>query len=154
MISCAPRGFGPLIKVLDEGSVLLVDELDNSLHPALVSTLVQLFQSKYSNPKCAQIVFSSHDASLLGDSHYRLLSRDQIWFTEKLQDGSTRLFPLTDVNPRKQEAISRRYLEGRYGAVPLISRRSIEDAIAPIPGATLPTVGVYAETDLQQSHQV
>jgi uncharacterized protein len=114
---------GPVVDALSEGSVLLADELDASLHPALVEQLVRLFQDPETNPHRAQLVFNSHDVTILGDSvRDRVVGRDQVWFTEKLDDGSTRLYPLSDLDPRKDEAIARRYLAGRYGAVPIISR--------------------------------
>ena len=114
---------GPIIHALAEGSVFLVDELDASLHPALVAQLVQLFQSPDTNPRRAQLIFNSHDATLLGDTvSDRGIGRDQIWFTEKRPDGSTHLYPLSDLDPRKEEAIGRRYLAGCYGATPILSR--------------------------------
>ena len=113
---------GPVVHALAQGSVLLADELDGSLHPDLVAQLVQLFQQKQTNPHRAQLVFNTHDTTLLGDvSGQRLLGRDQVWFTEKLHDGRTRLYPLTDLDPRKHEAVGRRYLAGRYGARPILS---------------------------------
>jgi hypothetical protein len=70
------------------------------------------------------LVFNSHDAAILGDSiSARLVGRDQIWFTEKRANGSSRLYPLSDLDPRKDEAIGRRYLSGRYGATPILSRQ-------------------------------
>ena len=75
-----------------------------------------MFHSSTSNPKGAQIVFSTHDTSLLEESLFR---RDQIWFTEKSRDQATKLYPLTDFSPRKKEALERGYLAGRYGAIPL-----------------------------------
>ncbi len=113
---------GPVVDTLARGTVLLADELESSLHPALVAQLVRAFQDPGSNPHGAQLVFNSHEAGLLGDSvGDRVLGRDQVWFTEKLQDGRTHLYPLTDLNPRKDEALSRRYLAGRYGATPIVS---------------------------------
>lgn len=113
---------GPVVEALRHGSVLLADELDASLHPALVAQLVRLFQDPETNPQRAQLVFNSHDAALLGDTvGDRLLGRDQIWFTEKRNDGTTKLYPLVDLEPRKQEAIGRRYLAGRYGGTPILS---------------------------------
>lgn len=113
---------GPVLDALARGTVLLADELEASLHPTLVSQLVRTFQSPTSNSKGAQLIFNSHEAGLLGNSvGERILGRDQVWFTEKLPDGRTRLYPLTDLNPRKDEALSRRYLAGRYGATPIIS---------------------------------
>src|SRR5690606_8153123 len=89
---------GPVVDALELGSVFLADELDASLHPALVSQLIRLFQDPDTNPRRAQLIFNSHDATLMGDSvGERLLGRDQIWFTEKRADGSTRLYPLVDL---------------------------------------------------------
>jgi AAA15 family ATPase/GTPase len=102
--------------------VLLADELESSLHPNLVAHLVGLFQDPTTNPRKAQLIFNSHEASLLGNSvSDRTLGRDQVWFSEKLPDGATRLYPLSDLNPRKEEAVGRRYLAGRYGATPIIA---------------------------------
>jgi AAA15 family ATPase/GTPase len=113
---------GPVINALASGSVLLVDEIEASLHPALVTQLVRLFQDSETNPRAAQLIFNSHEASLLGDSGgERVLGRDQVWFTEKGHDGASRLYPLSDLSPRSDEAIGRRYLAGRYGATPILA---------------------------------
>lgn len=115
---------GPVVEALADGSVLLADDLDASLHPALVAELIRLFQDAGSNPRRAQLVFNSRDVTILGDSTCgRLIGRDQAWFTEKRADGSTHLYRLSDLNPRKEEAVGRRYLAGRYGAVPILSRQ-------------------------------
>lgn len=120
---------GPVVQALEAGSVFLADELDASLHPALVAELVRLFQDPVTNPLRAQLVFNSHDASLLGDAvGDRLLGRDQIWFTEKRNDGTTRLYPLVSLEPRKQESIGKRYLAGRYGATPILSQNEFAAA--------------------------
>jgi AAA15 family ATPase/GTPase len=121
---------GPVLDALVAGTVLLVDELESSLHPALVKQLVRIFQNQRTNPNGAQLIFNSFEASLLGNSvDDRILGRDQVWFTEKLHDGSTRIYPLTDLGPRKAEAVTRRYLDGRYGATPIISDAEF-DALA------------------------
>ena len=113
---------GPVVEALADGTVFLADELDASLHPTLVAQLVRLFQNPDTNPRGAQLIFNSHDATLLGDSvSDRLIGRDQVWFTEKRDDGSTRLYALADLDPRKEEAVGRRYLAGRYGAMPILS---------------------------------
>ncbi|MFP4147280.1 MAG: AAA family ATPase [Halorhodospira sp.] len=109
---------GPWLDVLDRGMILFVDELDNSMHPLLVRHLLHLIQSPETNPHGAQIVLTTHDTGLLGDRD--LLRRDQVWFTEKGQDGATELRPLTDYRPRKEEALEAGYLRGRYGAVPML----------------------------------
>jgi uncharacterized protein len=119
---------GPVVDALATGSVFLADELDASLHPSLVRQLVRLFQDPVTNPRRAQLIFNSHDATLLGEFGSRELGRDQIWFTEKLHDGSTRIYPLTDLDPRKDEAIGRRYLSGRYGAMPILSDQEFSAA--------------------------
>lgn len=122
---------GPVVQALETGSVFLADELDASLHPALATELVRLFQDRSTNPHRAQLIFNSHDATLLGDATGDpLLGRDQIWFTEKRSDGSTRLYPLIELEPRKQEAIGKRYLEGRYGATPILSHGEFASAVA------------------------
>ena len=109
---------GPVLDALKLGSLFLLDELDASLHPQLVSKLIEIFQCPATNRKCAQIVFNSHDISIL-DSHEPLaLGRDQVWFSEKGKDGASRLTSLTDYKGRRDEAVGRRYLKGRYGGVP------------------------------------
>ena len=105
----------PVLDCLRDGRVLVVDELDGSLHTLLVRRLITMFHTPELNPHGAQLIFSTHDTSLLDHTLFR---RDQIWFTEKDTDQATRLYPLTDFSPRKQEAWERGYLAGRYGAVP------------------------------------
>lgn len=110
-----------VLEVLDEGQVLVVDEIDSSLHPMLTAKLVSLFQSEETNPNGAQLIFTTHDTSLLGtmlgDS---VLDRDQIWFVDKNTEGASELYPLTDFKPRKDQNTERRYLAGSYGAVPVL----------------------------------
>ncbi len=109
--------------------------LDASLHPALVTRLIRLFQDPQTNREHAQLVFNSHDATLLGDSvDDATIGRDQVWFTEKRDGRSTRLYALADLAPRKAEAIGRRYLAGRYGAIPILSGQQFADAITAAPG--------------------
>jgi AAA15 family ATPase/GTPase len=106
---------GPILDILDKGLTLIVDELDNSLHPLLVRRLVELFHTPELNPKGAQLIFTTHDTSLLNNELFR---RDQIWFVEKNREQVTKLYPLSDFSPRKNEALERGYLNGRYGALP------------------------------------
>ncbi len=109
---------GIIIKALLEGRVLVVDELDSSLHPLLSKMLVKLFNDKASNPKGAQLIFNTHDTTLLDTEN--LFRRDQIWLVEKDADGASHLYPLSDFKPRIGEAIQKNYIQGRYGAVPMI----------------------------------
>ena len=109
---------GPILNILSKGVTLFVDELDTSLHTLLVQALIRLFHQPEANSGDAQLVFTTHDTSLL-DS-YGLFRRDQIWFIEKKLDQSSSLYPLIEFSPRKNEALERSYLQGRYGAVPFL----------------------------------
>lgn len=106
---------GPWVDVLEQGSTLVVDELDIRLHPHLTRFLVELFQNPDINKKNAQLIFSTHDTNLLDQDLFR---RDQIWFTEKKEDNSTDLYSLDDFTVRKDAAIEKGYLQGKYGAIP------------------------------------
>lgn len=120
---------GPILDALRKGYVLLADELDASLHPDLVRRIVGLFQDAETNPNRAQLIFNSHDVTLLGSADQRALGRDQIWFTEKSREGASRLVPLSDMEPRRQEAVGRRYLAGRYGGVPSLTDAAFRAAV-------------------------
>lgn len=110
-----------LFSVLDTGGVLLIDELESSLHPLLGQAIVRLFNSKKDNPNDAQLIFTTHDTNLLGTIvGETALRRDQVWFVEKDKDGGSNLYPLTDYKPRNSENLERGYLQGRYGAIPLL----------------------------------
>ena len=122
---------GPFLDAIDEGLVLLADELDASLHPHLVALLVQMFQDPELNPRCAQLIFNAHDTSVLGDSDQSVLGRDQIWFTEKDLEGATTVYPLVDFRPRSDEALGRRYLQGRFGAVPVVDHGEVRAGLDP-----------------------
>ncbi len=111
---------GPLLHVLESGSVLCADELGASLHPRLTGELIRLFGDPRRNPNGAQLLFNTHDTALLGNLFGEALRRDQVWLVEKDEIGATRLYPLTDFKPRKDENLQRGYLQGRYGAIPFI----------------------------------
>jgi hypothetical protein len=103
------------------GRLVMVDEVDSSLHPKLSAALIQMFKDPLINNNGAQLVFTSHDVSLLGNLiDDGILDRDEVWFTEKDRAGATTLFPLTDFQPRRGENFERAYLQGRYGAVPYV----------------------------------
>ena len=109
---------GIVKEVLDEGTPLVVDELDAHLHPLLTKHLVSLFNSVEFNPNGAQLIFTSHNTNLLD---LDVLRRDQIWFAEKDEKTmQTDIYALTEFSPRKGENISKGYLQGRYGAIPFI----------------------------------
>ncbi|MDE0207120.1 MAG: AAA family ATPase, partial [Candidatus Tectomicrobia bacterium] len=91
------------------------DELDASLHTQASEAVLKLFSSRERNASGAQIIATTHDTNLLKSS---VLRRDQVWFTEKDPEGSTQLYPLTEIRTRKGDDIRRGYLQGRYGAIP------------------------------------
>lgn len=106
---------GGLFRAIDTGATVCIDEFDRSLHPHITRFLLEQFQSAQLE-KNPQLVFSTHDVTLLDQD---LLRRDQVWFIEKDRQGTSRLYPLLDYSPRKDEALQRGYLKGRYGAVPV-----------------------------------
>jgi uncharacterized protein len=110
-----------LLSALQRGGLLVIDELEASLHPLLALQVVRQFNDPRANPRNAQLVFTTHDTNLLGtELGEPVLRRDQIWLTEKDNEGATCLYPLTDYKPRKAENLERGYLQGRYGAIPFL----------------------------------
>jgi predicted ATPase len=110
-----------IIDALVDGTLVVIDELESRLHPLLAMKVVRLFNDPVTNPHGAQLVFTTHDTNLLGNvPGDAVLRRDQVWFTEKDETGSTRLYPLTDYKPRKAENLERGYLQGRYGGIPFL----------------------------------
>jgi uncharacterized protein len=108
---------GPWLDILESGKTVFIDEIETSLHPLLIRELLKLLFSAENNPKGAQVIFTTHNPILLDTT---LMRRDQIWFTEKSSTGATHLYPLTDYQPRKDEALAKGYLSGRYGGIPFI----------------------------------
>ncbi|GAA4829773.1 ATP-binding protein [Saccharopolyspora rosea] len=113
------------LEALDHGSVLLVDEIDSSLHPLLTARLIGLFRDERTNPRSAQLIFTTHDTSLLGTMlNDEVLKRDEVWFVSKNDAGASELYALSDFRPRSGENTERRYLKGSYGAVPLLDHQN------------------------------
>lgn len=111
---------GPIFDVLSDGGVLVIDELDASLHPLLTLEVTKLFNSNVYNPKNAQLIFSTHDTNLLCYGNYR---RDQVFFVEKDEFGASDLYSLVEYNEngkkiRNDRSFEKDYIEGRYGAIP------------------------------------
>ena len=111
----------PAFRALDAGAVMVVDELDASLHTHACDLVIALFSSPATNPKGAQLIATTHDTNLLQSAYLR---RDQVWLAEKDAEGATHLYPLTDFRTRKTDNLERGYLEGRYGAIPFSGRSS------------------------------
>lgn len=118
----------PILEILDRGSVLMIDELDSSLHPDLVAVVINLFQDPATNPHCAQLIFNAHDMTILNRHHSRL-GRDQIWFTEKDSRGVGKLYSLAEFRTRREEDTYVSYLKGKYGALPALDLTEIDRAV-------------------------
>ena len=110
---------GPVLDILRKGLTLVIDELDTSLHTLLVRELVWLFHRPEINTGGAQLIFTTHDTSLLDAPD--LFRRDQIWFVEKDRDQASELVSLSEFSSRKNEALERGYLMGRYGGIPFLN---------------------------------
>ncbi len=111
---------GKILHVLKIGAVFIADELNNSLHPHMMRFIVDLFHDPATNPNNAQLIFATHDATLLNPEIFR---RDQIWLTEKDRRGATSLFSLSEFDYKKVRShtpYDKWYLSGRFGALPLI----------------------------------
>lgn len=109
---------GLWMDALNSGAVLVMDEIEASMHPLLTRHLIEMIQDQTTNQNHAQLIFTTHDTGLLD---LKLLRRDQIWFAEKDEKTmQTDIYALTEFSPRKEENIARGYLQGRYGAIPFI----------------------------------
>ena len=115
-----------IFSVLDQGGFIAIDEVDVSVHSQVTEAIIALFTSKVTNPNGAQLLATTHDTNLMNS---KVLRRDEIWLVEKSRSGMSELFPLTDIRTRKQDNIEKGYLEGRYGAVPMVD---IHDLIAEV----------------------
>ncbi len=109
---------GPWTDMMNQELCVFIDELGANMHPLLTQGLIRLLCRTQKSSPCTQLLFTTHDMTLLDQSFLR---RDQVWFTEKNHEGETELYPLTDYRPRKNEALQKGYLAGRYGALPLLT---------------------------------
>ena len=120
---------GPTLSALRGGRVLLFDEIDASLHPRLSARLLGLFQDRETNPHGAQLIFTTHDTSLLSQ-----LNRDEVWLTEKGETGATTLTALAEYGGEKVRRslnLEKAYLQGRFGAVPELDQSALRRVVIP-----------------------
>ncbi len=112
--------YSPIIKnALEKSKTIVIDEIDNCLHPMLTKALVKMFQDSQINTNSAQLIFNTHEISLLDLDLFR---RDQIYFIEKnYKTATSDLYSLDEFSPRNNENINKGYMQGRYGAVPFIN---------------------------------
>lgn len=108
---------GPLSDILKQGNIAVIDELDSHLHPLLVRELIKIFHNPEINKNHAQMIFTTHDTSVLDRDIFR---RDQIWLVEKDPENASQFYALSDFKIREDEALAKGYLKGKYGAVPYI----------------------------------
>lgn len=109
----------PIVDILYNGKILICDELESSLHESVISQIVQLFQN-YQKDRFAQLIFSTHDTSLLDTDIFR---RDQVWFTQLNTERATDLYSLVEIkNVRKTENLKKGYISGKYGAIPMLNK--------------------------------
>jgi len=127
--------FNVVLDALQTGGVALVDEIEKSLHPTIVREIVDLFRDPATNPRQAQLIFTTHDTSLINEpgKASKLIQRDQIWLVEKDVKGASQLLPLTAYRVREQDNFGRNYLNGVYGAIP---KPSFHAVVAGIMGAS------------------
>jgi hypothetical protein len=122
---------GPILSALRSGRILLFDEIDASLHPRLSARLLELFQDPETNPYGAQLIFTTHDTSLLNQ-----LNRDEVWLTEKGDSGATTLTALAEYGGdkvRRSLNLEKAYLQGRFGAVPELDQFMLRRVLGLVP---------------------
>ena len=120
LMSIAPA----IESALKKGGVLIVDEIEKELHPMLVDFVVAKFQSKQSNPKGAQLIFTTHNTELM---NMEILRKDQLYFADKNnEDGISELYSISGLGTRTTENIRKGYLLGKYGATPDIEIEEVE----------------------------
>jgi hypothetical protein len=114
----------PIIDILKQGKVLIFDELETSLHEAVLYQIIDAFQ-KSKKEAFAQLIFSTHDTSLLDKNLFR---RDQVWFTQLTKERATDLYSLAEIrNVRKSENLEKGYITGKYGAIPMLNEKFFQE---------------------------
>jgi uncharacterized protein len=110
---------GLILSALSDGTTIIIDELERSLHPYLTKILIELFNNPKTNPHNAQLIFTTHDISILTSELFR---RDQIWFSEKNEKGYTSFYSLGDINGvRKDVPYYKYYMKGLFGGIPNVN---------------------------------
>ncbi len=100
--------------VIKNGKIICIDEIENSIHPSLITSILSYFSNSESK---GQLIFTTHETELLNQKKY--MRSDEIWFTEK-QNGNSRLYSLNDFKEHNTINLRNGYLDGRYGAIPSI----------------------------------
>ena len=109
----------PIIDIIQNGKILICDEFEMGLHESIVHYIIETFH-KAKQDKFAQLIFTTHDTSLLDTDIFR---RDQIWFTQLNEYRATDLYSLVEIkNVRKTENLEKGYVSGKYGAIPMLNQ--------------------------------
>ncbi|NEQ86755.1 MAG: ATP-binding protein, partial [Moorea sp. SIO2I5] len=109
---------GYWIDALDNGEILIIDELDRSLNSDISTYLIKEFNDKAANQNNAQLIVTTHDTTFLDRE---IFNQDQVWLMQKDSNNSTKLYSLLDFKIREDESLQKGYLKGRYGAMPFVS---------------------------------
>ena len=109
-----------IIDMISNGGVFIVDEMSARLHPLLTKFIVDMFCSSHN--KKAQLIFTTHDISLLNNNQFR---RDEVVFIDKNERGESSLYALSDLKIREDATFSKDYLQGKYGAIPIFNYDNI-----------------------------
>lgn len=113
-----------ILNMIEEGGIFIVDEMSARLHPILTKFIVDLYQSERN--KKAQLIFTTHDISLMNRQQFR---RDEIAFVDKNIKGESSIFTLADIKPRSDASFSKDYMFGKYGAIPIIDEQSLNEVL-------------------------
>lgn len=105
-----------VIEMINRGGVFIVDEMSARLHPLLTKLIVDIFQA--SKNESAQLIFTTHDISLLNHNQFR---RDEVVFVDKNKMGESTLYALSDLKVREDATFNKDYLQGKYGAIPIFN---------------------------------
>ena len=106
--------------MINTGGIFIVDEMSARLHPLLTKLIVDIFQD--SSNKTAQLIFTTHDISLLNNNQFR---RDEIVFADKNLKGESTLYSLSDLKIREDATFHKDYMQGKYGAIPIFEYDSL-----------------------------
>lgn len=109
-----------VVNMVEEGGVLVIDEMSSRLHPLLTKLIIDIFQDS-KNTK-AQLIFTTHDVSLLNNVQFR---RDEVVFIDKNNRGESTLYSLSDLRVRDDATFNKDYMQGKYGAIPIFDYNDI-----------------------------
>jgi len=110
---------GLILEALSDGTTFVLDELERSLHPHLTRIIIEMFNDPRTNPNNAQLIFATHDISILSSEFFR---RDQIWFAEKDEKGNSSFYSLGDLKGvRKDVPFHKYYMKGLFGGIPNVN---------------------------------